>query len=252
MADKSVWLVTGATSGIGAAVVREVRKRYPEAHVLALDINDTAGADLVAETGADYLHCDVSSLDDWENVVVHLESIGAPTHVHLNAGIQIAPPDAPLSEYTFEAATLENLEKMMGVNVNGVVYGLRALLPLMQSGSAIVVTASLAGVAPYATDPLYAMSKHAVVGLVRSLGGPLDKRGILINALCPGGVATNIIPDEQKTDEAVFMTPEALADEAIWLMGADENGRTWAKVAEDKPVFVVRAPGDKGGRHSRE
>ena len=94
---------------------------------------------------------------------------GSPTHIHLNAGIQIAPPNAPLSEYKLEAATLERYRRMMSVNVDGVVFGLQSLVPLLSPGAAIVVTASLAGVTPYAIDPLYAMSKHAVVGLVRSL-----------------------------------------------------------------------------------
>jgi len=117
----------------------------------------------------------------------------------------------------------------------------------LQAGAAIVVTASLAGITPYSVDPLYAMSKHAVVGLVRSLGPTLAERDIKINALCPGGIDTNIIPEHQRTADARFMTPAHMASEVMALMSVAETGKSWAKVAEGKPAFIVRAPGDKSG-----
>ena len=86
-------------------------------------------------------------------------------------------------------------------------FGLQSLLPLLSPGAAIVVTASLAGVTPYSVDPLYAMSKHAVVGLVRSLAPALATRGINIHALCPGAVDTAIIPHAQKTRGRSFHVP---------------------------------------------
>jgi len=243
MDKSSLWLVTGAASGIGAAVARSVRAAG--AQVLALDVDDAGGERLAVETGARFQHCDVGSPDDWQAVLQTLSGLGAPTHVHLNAGIQIAPPSAPLADYGLEAMTLDRYRKMMGVNVDGVVFGLHALLPLLKPGAAIVVTASLAGITPYAVDPLYAMSKHAVVGLVRSLAPTLEERGVKINAICPGGIDTAIIPDAQRTGGAVYMSAEHVAEEVIHLMDVDETGKTWAKVSERKPVFVVRAPGDK-------
>ena len=234
------WLVTGAASGIGAAVVRMAAARGDS--VIALDVNDSEGQALAADTGATYMHCDVSSQDAWDQVAA---TIQAPLdYVHLNAGIQIAPPNAPLSEYRFEAMQLDRYRRMMGVNVDGVVFGLQALLPHIQPGGAVTVTASLAGVVPYDVDPLYSMSKHAVVGLVRSMGKPLAERDIRINALCPGGIDTAIIPEAQRVASAVFMTPEQVAIEVLYIMETEETGKTWAKVREDKPVFIIRAPGD--------
>ncbi len=243
MSEAKLWLVTGAGSGIGAALVRNLRAA--DQRVLALDINEAAGEALAAETGATFQRCDVSSPDDWQQVRQALETLGPPDRVALNAGIQIAPPDAPLSEYQFSAMTLERYRRMMGVNVDGVVFGLQALLPELSSGAAIVVTASLAGITPYSVDPLYTLSKHAVVGLVRSLGEPLAEQGIRINAICPGGIDTAIIPNEQRTDAAVFMTPGCIADEICRLMDVEETGKTWAKVSEEKPAFIIRAPGDR-------
>jgi NAD(P)-dependent dehydrogenase (short-subunit alcohol dehydrogenase family) len=213
--------------------------------VLALDINSESGEALAAETGALFQHCDVSDPDDWLQVINTLETHGAPDRIALNAGIQIAPPDAPLSDYQFSAMTVERYRRMMGVNVDGVVFGLKALLPQLGSGAAIVVTASLAGITPYSVDPLYTLSKHAVVGLVRSLGEPLAEQGIRINAICPGGIDTAIIPDAQRTSDAVFMSPACIAEEIRTLMDVEETGKTWAKVSEEKPVFIIRAPGDR-------
>lgn len=237
------WIVTGASSGIGAAVARMVSATG--ARVLALDVDDASGALLANETGAIYQHCDVGNPDDWQLVTQRLMDLGTPTHIHLNAGIQIAPPSAPLAEYQLEAMLVERYRRMMSVNVDGVVFGLKALLPTLESGAAIVVTASLAGITPYDVDPLYSMSKHAVVGLVRSLGPTLAERGIRINAICPGGIDTAIIPQAQRTDEAMFMTAEHVAGEVMHLMDVEETGKSWAKVSENKPVFIVRAPGDR-------
>jgi NAD(P)-dependent dehydrogenase (short-subunit alcohol dehydrogenase family) len=239
-----LWVITGAGSGIGAAAVKAARESG--ARVLALDIDEGAGAQLAEETGADFQRCDVSDPADWQQVVARLAEFGPPERILLNAGIQIAPPDAPMSEYQFEAMTIERYRRMMGVNVDGVVFGLKALLPELGTGAAIVVTASLAGITPYSVDPLYTLSKHAVVGLVRSLGPTLAERGIRINAICPGGIDTAIIPEAQRSESAVFMTPENVAAEIQYLMTVEETGKTWAKVSEEKPVFIVRAPGDRG------
>jgi len=255
--DQELLVVTGAASGIGKAMVSAAVTRGTR--VLALDIQD-ASVELQTHTNASakqlhFMRCDVSQPEDWDAVAQTIESLGTPTHIHLNAGIQIAPPEAPLSEYQFEAMQLERYRRMMGVNVDGVVFGLQALLPLCKSGSAIVVTSSLAGITPYAVDPLYAMSKHAVSGLVRSLASSLAGRGIKINAICPGGIDTAIIPHQQRPgategpganlDPAAFMTPEHVAQEVLHLMNVEETGKTWAKVHTNKPVFVIRAPGDK-------
>ena len=256
--EQELLVVTGAASGIGRAVVNAASAIG--AQVLALDIQD-ASAQIQSDTSAKpgkvhFMRSDVSSVDDWKRVTAQVKAVGAPTHIHLNAGIQIAPPDAPMSEYQFEAMQLERYRLMMGVNVDGVVFGLQALLPLCQPGAAIVATSSLAGITPYSIDPLYAMSKHAVSGLVRSLGPTLAARGIKINAICPGGIDTAIIPHEQRPDthnkaavdsaSEVFMTPEHVAEEVLHLMSVEETGKTWAKVHTDKPVFIIRAPGDKG------
>ncbi|MCZ6619552.1 MAG: SDR family NAD(P)-dependent oxidoreductase [Gammaproteobacteria bacterium] len=243
-----ICVVTGAASGLGAAVTKSLVQLG--AKVLALDVQDEAGEQMAAELGVQYAHCDVSQTRDWGKIVALLEELGTPKFVHLNAGIQIAPPDAPLEDYQFANMQLDRYRRMMGVNVDGVVFGLQALLPLLSSGAGVVVTSSLAGITPYAVDPLYAMSKHAVSGLVRSLAEPLADRGITINAICPGGIDTAIIPHDQRHPKAVFMTTEHVAGEVLELFTAEETGKTWAKVSQEKAAFIVRAPGDKSAANN--
>lgn len=238
-------VVTGSASGIGQAVVAEAVQRGST--VTAVDV--AANGEAVATAaGAAFRRCDVSQLDDWQRLADEIAGAGPLRFVHLNAGIQIAPPDAPLAEYQFAGFALDRYRRMMGVNVDGVVFGLHALLPLMTEGGSVVVTSSLAGITPYGVDPLYAMSKHAVSGLVRSLVGELAKQDVRINALCPGAIDTAIIPNDQRTDQAVFMTPENIAGEVMRLFTVEESGKTWAKVDQATPAFIIRAPGDKKKR----
>ena len=111
--------------------------------------------------------------------------------------------------------------RIMSVNIDGVVFGTRALLPAMLDGrrADIVVTASMAGLGPIAFDPIYGLTKHAVVGFVRSMAGALDMRpghDARISAICPGFTDTNILTPElkQRIGELglEIMTPEHVGD----------------------------------------
>ncbi|MFT4799524.1 MAG: NAD(P)-dependent dehydrogenase (short-subunit alcohol dehydrogenase family) [Candidatus Azotimanducaceae bacterium] len=233
-------IVTGAGSGVGAATV--IAAANHGAFVTALDINEAALSQPIDTVSSQKL--DVSNETDWETFADSLAPASID-HLHLNAGIQSAPPEAPLENYAFKNLSVPHYRKMMGVNVDGVVLGLHYLLPKMKPGGSIVVTCSLAGIVPYDIDPLYSMSKHAVTGLVRSLKRELAEQDLRINALCPGGIDTEIIPHAQRTDAAEFMTPEAIADEIINLFLTEESGSTWAKVSETKAAWIIHPPGKR-------
>lgn len=241
--DKKTVLVTGAGSGIGAAVVKAASDGG--AVVWGLDVNADASS-VVTGNGGIFKRCDVSDENDWAEVAddVH-RSLAGIDHLHLNAGIQSAPPDAPLSDYRLAGFNLERYRKMMGVNVDGVVFGLHFLLPHMRPGGSIVVTGSLAGLVPYDVDPLYAMSKHAITGLVRSLAREMAAADLRINALCPGGIDTAIIPEAQRSADAIFMAPAHIAGEVLQLFLTPVNGETWTKVSEARPARVMPPPGRK-------
>jgi NAD(P)-dependent dehydrogenase (short-subunit alcohol dehydrogenase family) len=109
------------------------------------------------------------------------------------------------------------------VNVAGVVLGVLRLKQAMHAGS-IVATASLAGLTGMPSDPVYSLTKHAVVGFVRSIAPSLEP--LRINAVCPGLADTPMVDGEREALEAAgfpLLAPEEVAD-AVWR--AATSGRT--------------------------
>jgi short-subunit dehydrogenase len=97
-----------------------------------------------------------------------------------------------------------------------------------QGGGAIAVTASLAGLIPYAGDPVYTATKHGVVGFVRSVTGELRRAGVRLTAVCPGGIDTPMVAGERKArmDEhgARFLSPDDVAAAVEALLRSGDAG----------------------------
>ena len=230
-------LITGAASGIGRALAEGAMQAG--AHVTLLDRNADALAD-VASRGRCTTHAiDVGDPDAWARLP-HAEEPW--DFVALNAGVMTAPPDAPPQASNLLTMDLSDYQRVMRVNVDGAVHGLRRLLPELADGGAIVVTASATGVVGFPADIPYAMSKHALVGLVRSLAPRLAKKrqGQRICAICPGGVRTNIMPQHFRDLKA--MEPGVIADEiaSLWLDG--DNGEVRVKMRPELEGLRIDEP----------
>jgi NAD(P)-dependent dehydrogenase (short-subunit alcohol dehydrogenase family) len=205
-----VAVVTGGASGIGLAVAGKAVAEGMK--VVVADIEETAlkqAEQSLAAAGGDVLTVvtDVSSGDDMEALRDRsLEHFGAVHLVHLNAGIG-------MGGLTWEVPAAD-WEWLLGVNLWGVVHGIRAFVPtLIEQGEGHVVnTASIAGlVAPGLMAP-YNASKHAVVAVSESLARDLRFVGspVGVSVLCPGFVRTQIDdPDRLRPDWA----PPAPADD---------------------------------------
>ena len=238
MADR-IALVTGAASGIGAAVARQLAGEG--VRVALLDINEAAGTELAAELNGEFIPCNVSDYDNFDGAIAAcVDRLGAPDYAHLNAGVMTVAADEPF--LALEDVSLGQFRRIMGVNFDGVFNGLKSLLPRMrEKGGAITATASVAGLGPLPFDPLYGATKHAGIGIVRAVAAANEGSGLRINCICPGGVDTAIIPDALKAGGFNAMSPTVMAAEVVDLLMQGENGEVRVKVSEDAPAFAVPA-----------
>jgi NAD(P)-dependent dehydrogenase (short-subunit alcohol dehydrogenase family) len=243
--EDKVAVVTGGASGIGRATVR--RLAAEGARVAVLDVDGERGAAVAAEVGGWYVPTDVAEPADWRAAVSRVEDeAGGIDLAFLNAGVTTGQPD-------ITALTDEQYWRIMRPNVDGVVFGVRAVVPSMvrRGGGAIVATASLAGLIAYSPDPIYALTKHAVVGLVRALGPQLAEKGITINAVCPGMVDTPLVGDRRLAAlrEAHFpvMAPEDIAEAVLGRLTGTDTALPWVCQAGRPAVAYQhrRVPGPR-------
>jgi NAD(P)-dependent dehydrogenase (short-subunit alcohol dehydrogenase family) len=190
--EGKVALVTGAASGIGYATA--ARLRSAGAVLALLDLDEAGGAAVKRELGGLFVRVDVGQPADWERAVAEVVSELGGIHVaHLNAGVTTQEAD-------LTAITDDQFHRVCAANIDGVFFGARAVVPAMEAagGGSIVAPASIAGLAAFSPDPVYAMTKHAVVGLVRALAPQLITKRITINAVCPGLVDTPLLGPEAR------------------------------------------------------
>jgi len=203
-------LVTGSAGGIGSAIVSKLRAEGFEVKELDL-VNGF----------------DVASPEAWEH-------IGSVDLACLNAGVLTGGDGiATLTDAQYRRA--------VGVNVDGVVFGVRRLDRVMPMGSTIIVTASLAGLVAIPDDPIYGLTKHAVVGFVRSVAPQLEKRGIRIQAVCPGWADTALTPPEFKQNllaQGFRLLQASDVAKGVWAAYKSEGtGEAWIVQPGREPLL---------------
>lgn len=189
-----VAVVTGAGSGIGRSTALLLARHGARLHVadLRAETADAVARDIEAAGGSAVAHAlDVSDPDAVQAFAATIfEAETGVDILHNNAGIGHGG--------NIEATTIEDWQRVIGVNLLGVAYGMQAFVPrMLDQGrpATIINTASQNGLVPAAKMAPYCASKFGVVGLSESLNAELSGRGIRVVALCPGIINTPIVKD---------------------------------------------------------
>jgi NAD(P)-dependent dehydrogenase (short-subunit alcohol dehydrogenase family) len=208
-------LITGGRGGLGRAFADALA----DAEITALDLPEFD----VGESGA------------WRALEGEYDA------AFLNAGVITG-------ESSIAGLTDEQYRRAVRANMDGVVYGVRELAArLMPNGGSIVATASLAGLTATPMDPIYSLTKHAVIGFVRSVAPQLAAQGIKINILCPGYTDTGIVPDELRSVlDVPLMEPSFVAEAALRALNDEETGG--ALVVQPNRIVPFRFPHIPGPR----
>ena len=236
--EGKVALVTGGASGIGRASAERLHDEG--AQVVIADFDAGAGSAVAKELGIDFTELDVGDASAWAETVNGVTSRhGGLDIAYLNAGIPTYPAtEEGIIEVDVATFSDEAYRRILGVNVDGVAFGVRAVVPALEArgGGAIVATASAAGLMGWAPDPIYTLTKHAVVGFVRALASQLSARNITINAICPGGVNTPILGpssgDQLKQRGVRLMDPSQIADALVRVITSGKTGEAWVCMLE--------------------
>jgi NAD(P)-dependent dehydrogenase (short-subunit alcohol dehydrogenase family) len=189
--DGKTAVVTGAAGVIGAATVRLLAERG--ARIVAVDrrLQDLEAVirELPASSEALAVAADVTVEDDVAHYVsAATDRFGRIEIFYNNAGIE--GEVKPITDYALEA-----FRRVIDVNVIGVFLGLKHVLAVMlkQNAGSIINTASIAGLLGSPHTAVYSASKHAVIGLTRSVAIECTRTGVRVNCVCPGLIESRML-----------------------------------------------------------
>lgn len=239
--DGKVVVVTGGGSGIGEATAKKLATLG--ARVVVSDINDDAGARVVADIEsaggkAAYFHADVRQEADADALVAFaVETFGGLHAAFNNAGTA----QAFTKTHEMDAKTFDDV---FALNARGTFLTMRAELRhfIANGGGTIVNTASGAGLKSVLGMPAYVGSKHAVVGLTRNAAIEYVGDNVRVNAIAPGTIATPMITTMAQDQQDLYASvipmgrlgrPEEVADLTAYLLGDESTFITGAVIEID-------------------
>jgi NADP-dependent 3-hydroxy acid dehydrogenase YdfG len=217
--DGQVTVVTGASSGIGAAVARRFAAAGSRVVVSArreARVREVAGQIEAAGGRALAFPADVTDYAQLENLVAAARrEFGQIDHFVNNAGHAVAKP--------LVDSSIEELDAQIDANLRGVVYGCRAVLPHMiqRHKGHIVTIGSICSVNHYPNYGAYVAAKHAVLGFSRSVYEEVRPFGIRMSVLCPAAVNTawsDLAGAELPWPRHERLQPEDLAEMALFCV----------------------------------
>ncbi len=238
-----VVLITGGTSGIGTATAGAFAREG--AKVVITGRRKDKGNEVVEAIKSDggeaaFFKADVQIAEDVKNMVAKtIETFGKLDIAVNNAGVE--QNFTPLADQTED-----DYQFVMDTNVKGVWLSMKEEIPAMleAGGGAIVNVSSVAGVIGMPTIPLYIASKHAVIGLTKSIALEYAQHGIRVNVVLPGAIETPMVDRFAKDEETLQYLnslhpigrvgkPSEVADSILWLCSDKSSFVTGTSVRVD-------------------
>lgn len=226
--ENKVAIITGAAGAIGRATA--IRFAKEGAQIVVADIGEEAGeetANIIKENGGEaiFVQTDVTNPELVENMVnLAVEQYGKLDILFNNAGVTIEEQKIP-------DVTLEEWQKVLDINITGVFLGMKYAIPKMESGSAIVNTASVAGIKGQKLLSAYTASKSGVIALTKAASTEFGRQNIRVNAVAPGVIDTDMIENWRNSSKWPVLSkanalkrigkPEEIAN-AVLFLASDE------------------------------
>ncbi|WP_336741049.1 SDR family oxidoreductase [Aureimonas altamirensis] len=228
--DNKTALVVGGAKGIGLAVAERLLAEGATVFLTGRRDDEVKAAVLKLGGNVHGLVADAGVPEDLERIVATVvEARGRLDYLVLNAGL--SEPSTILDE------TPEHFDRHFGVNVRGMVFGLKAALPALARGSSVILMGSIAdgmGIPPYST---YAATKAAVRSYARSWARELAPMGIRVNVVAPGPTDTAMMAAVPEEGRAALIAPIPLGR----MARADEVASAAFFLLSDEASFITGA-----------
>jgi NAD(P)-dependent dehydrogenase (short-subunit alcohol dehydrogenase family) len=232
--DGKVALVTGSGAGIGAVTAQAFARAG--AAVVVTDVDVEGGKTTVEAIRSDggqaeFFAADVTDAEAVQALVrFAVDTYGGLHFAHNNAGV--LGESARLTD-----SDDETWFRTIQINLNAVYLGMKHQIPaiLDSGGGAVVNTSSYAGLVAVPFASAYVASKHGVVGLTKAAAVEFGKKGVRVNAVCPGSARTKLNIERVAGNPAIekamtdvspmkrFVEPEEVASAVLWLCSEDAS-----------------------------
>jgi NAD(P)-dependent dehydrogenase (short-subunit alcohol dehydrogenase family) len=247
-----VAIVTGGASGIGLATARLLAVNG--ARLVIADIDSEAGAAAVREIEANggearFVRTDVTKREDLAGMLDHAtQQFGRVSVVINNAGVDDAGQD-------FFAPGADRWERTLAIDLAAVIRGTQLEVQYMRrqgGGGVIINVASMGGLIPMATGPVYAASKAGVIHFTRSLAYLADE-SIRVNVICPTFTDTplvrahgDVVMQAMKQEVGGLLTPEQVAEGVLELVLDESRAGAVMRVTVRKGIDYIFEPKPAG------